>query len=73
MLAWIKEDNVARPLSARSRSALWLVDAQVLTERAIDAVRGNRREEAIRAMRMAREYYKLAAGRVDGVPRPKAQ
>ena len=60
-------DDVARPMSADGQAALWLIDAQVLQEAAIQAVRSRDTERGIQLMRMALLYYWQAAGKVKGL------
>jgi hypothetical protein len=43
------------------------MDAQVLTELAIKAMRQNKAEDAIRAMQMAYTVYRLATGEIEGI------
>lgn len=58
---------MARPPSVRTRRVLWGMDAQVLTELAIKAMRQNKAEDAIRAMQMAYTVYRLATGEIEGI------
>jgi hypothetical protein len=48
------------------------MDAQVLTELAIKAMRQNKVEDAIRAMQMAYTVYRLATGEIEGIDDTKA-
>jgi hypothetical protein len=48
------------------------MDAQVLTELAIKAMRQNKTEEAIRAMQLAHCAFWLATGEIEGIDDTKA-
>jgi len=64
---------VARPLSAKSRKVYAYMDAQIMTDEAIQAVRGGDIEEAIQLMRKALAYYKSETGKAEGLgeaPKP---
>ena len=58
---------MARPLSARSQAVLWLMDAQVYVEEAMQALAARDTERVLRAMRLARESQRQAAGNLEGV------
>lgn len=62
----------ARPLSAKSKQVYAYMDAQILTDKAIQVVRGDL-ERGIQLMQMALEYYKAETGKAEGLgeaPKP---
>lgn len=65
-------DGVARPLSSRSRKVYAYMDAQIVTDEAIRAMRGGDVEGAIQLMQKALAYYKSETGIAEGLSvRPK--
>lgn len=71
--AWGKVvDDVARPLSAKSKQVYAYMDAQIMTDEAIRAMRGGDVEGAIQLMERALAYYKSETGIAEGLSvRPK--
>jgi len=59
---------MGRPLSAKSSAVLWLIDAQLATERCLGAVRYKGWKEAERCLIVIRAAQRLAAGALDKAP-----
>ena len=73
MPAWIAEGMInvrGRPPSTKTRIVLALIDGQVYIEAAIQALQERDVERAIRAMQLAREAQREAAGEVEGLGEP---
>ena len=63
---------MGRPLSAKSRKVYAYMDAQILTDEAIQAVRHGDIERGIQFMKQALAYYKSETGKAEGLSvRPK--
>jgi len=65
-------DDVARPCGAKTLAVEGLMDAQILTEAAIQAVRRREIERGIQCMEMALLYYKDATAKIEEVRSERA-